>query len=138
MTTANRREHTATAVGHAVRSGAPAVARLSLSALGGWLIAGWLGALFGALGALVAMLSGELAGAYVVAGVVLTGAATLFEARYGGAFASARFVRGAAPGRRRRTLHRRVVAGLAHRSPTPLALGRAHRGPGRPHRSPRR
>jgi O-antigen/teichoic acid export membrane protein len=93
MTTANRREHTATAVGHAVRSGAPAVARLSLSALGGWLIAGWLGALFGALGALVAMLSGELAGAYVVAGVVLTGAATLFEARYGGAFASARFVR---------------------------------------------
>ncbi len=93
MTTANRREHTTTAVGHAVRSGAPAVARLSLSALGGWLIAGWLGALFGALGALVAMLSGELAGAYVVAGVVLTGAATLFEARYGGAFASARFVR---------------------------------------------
>ncbi len=77
----------------ALLTGGPAVAKLALAALGGWLIAGWLGALFGALAALVAMLSGELAGAYVVAGVVLTGAATLFEARFGGAFASARFVR---------------------------------------------
>ena len=93
MSAANRSGRAATAVGHAVRSGVPTIARMFLSALGGWLIAGWLGALFGALGALVAGLSGELAGAYVVAGAVLTGAATLFEARYGGAFASARFVR---------------------------------------------
>lgn len=60
---------------------------------GGWLIGGQLGALFGFLGAVVASLSPSLAGAYVVAAAVLTGAATLFEARFGGLFASARFVR---------------------------------------------
>ena len=87
MTAANRRGHAAASVGSTARAGAPGVAKVALAALGGWLIAGWLGAMFGALGALVAILSSELAGAYVVAGVVLTGAATLFEARFGGAFA---------------------------------------------------
>ncbi|MEZ5380578.1 MAG: hypothetical protein R2754_02140 [Microthrixaceae bacterium] len=70
-----------------------ALARVLLVAVGGWLIGGWVGAGIGALGAVVATLSPSLAGAYVLAAAALTAGATLFEARYGGPFASARFVR---------------------------------------------
>jgi O-antigen/teichoic acid export membrane protein len=71
----------------------PTALRVLAATGGGWLIGGQLGALVGFLGAVVASLSPSLAGAYVVAAAVLTGAATLFEARFGGLFASARFVR---------------------------------------------
>lgn len=70
-----------------------AAVKVAASTLAGWLIAGWVGALIGALAAVVALLSPELAGIYVIGAAVLTGAATLFEARFGGPFASARFVR---------------------------------------------